>query len=165
MLYLSKDLGVLTIIFDLVFSLYRPGELTGGVVRSPMLLTRTNFFVPIFLNRDLELWTATTGLLIFWTEAFGCLRRGSFPDGLTRINFRVPIFSKILFFGWFVTATFALTEENCLDKKIKYRIFLKAIAQWIGLRLPSCSPGFKSQAYHLSFYNLKLCHVEKTKIN
>ena len=55
MLYLSKDLGVLTIIFDLVFSLYRPGELTGGVVRSPMLLTRTNFFVPIFLNRDLEL--------------------------------------------------------------------------------------------------------------
>ena len=27
-----------------------------------------------------------------------------------------------------------------------------AIAQWIRLRLPSCRPGFESQANHLSFY-------------
>ena len=27
-----------------------------------------------------------------------------------------------------------------------------AIAQWIHLRLPSCRPGFESQANHLSFY-------------
>ena len=28
-----------------------------------------------------------------------------------------------------------------------------AIAQWIRLRLPSCRPGFKSQAHHLCFFN------------
>ena len=27
-----------------------------------------------------------------------------------------------------------------------------AIAQWIRLRLPSCHPGFESQAHHLGFY-------------
>ena len=27
-----------------------------------------------------------------------------------------------------------------------------AIAQWNSLRLPSCRPGFESQANHLSFY-------------
>ena len=27
-----------------------------------------------------------------------------------------------------------------------------AKAQWIRLGLPSCRPGFESQAYHLSFY-------------
>ena len=44
-----------------------------------------------------------------------------------------------------------------------------AIAQWICLRLPSCCPGFESQAHHLHFYNLQylcyICHVERTKIN
>ena len=29
-----------------------------------------------------------------------------------------------------------------------------AIAQWICLRLPSCGPGFESQAHHLCFYHL-----------
>ena len=29
-----------------------------------------------------------------------------------------------------------------------------AIAQWIRLRLPSCRPGFESQAYFLSFYKI-----------
>ena len=40
-----------------------------------------------------------------------------------------------------------------------------AIAQWIRLHLPSCHPGFESQAQHLSFYQFKfeLCHVEKDK--
>ena len=32
-----------------------------------------------------------------------------------------------------------------------------AIAQWIHLRLPSCRPGFDSQALHLCFYHL-LCN-------
>ena len=31
-----------------------------------------------------------------------------------------------------------------------------AIAQWIRLRLPSCRPGFESQAHHLCFFNLYL---------
>ena len=42
-----------------------------------------------------------------------------------------------------------------------------AVAQWICLRLPSCLPGFESQARHLCSYQFKfeLWHVEKTKIN
>ena len=41
-----------------------------------------------------------------------------------------------------------------------------AIAQWIRLRLPFCHPGFESQAHHLHFNQfIKLCNVEKTKIN
>ena len=42
-----------------------------------------------------------------------------------------------------------------------------AVAQWIRLRLPSCRPGFKSQAHHLRFFQFKfeIEHVEKTKIN
>ena len=42
-----------------------------------------------------------------------------------------------------------------------------AIAQWIRLRLPSCCPGFKSQACHLCFnqFIFELCHVENTEIN
>ena len=41
------------------------------------------------------------------------------------------------------------------------------IAQWIRLRLPSCNPGFESQAHHLRYYQfiIVLCNVEKTKIN
>ena len=31
-----------------------------------------------------------------------------------------------------------------------------AIAQWIRLRLPSCRPGFESQAHHLNFYHGRL---------
>ena len=30
-----------------------------------------------------------------------------------------------------------------------------AIAQWIRLYLPSCHPGFESQAHHLRFYQFK----------
>ena len=42
-----------------------------------------------------------------------------------------------------------------------------AIVQWIRLCLPSCSPRFESQAYHLRFYQFifELCYVEKTKIS
>ena len=32
-----------------------------------------------------------------------------------------------------------------------------AIAQWIRPCLPSCSPGFESQAHHLSFFKIKFC--------
>ena len=31
-----------------------------------------------------------------------------------------------------------------------------AVAQWIRMRLPSCRPGFESQAQHLCFYQFKL---------
>ena len=41
-----------------------------------------------------------------------------------------------------------------------------AIVQWIRLPLPSCRPGFESQAHHLRFHRfIELCNVEKTKIN
>ena len=33
------------------------------------------------------------------------------------------------------------------------------IAQWIRLRLPSCRPGFESQAHHLRFYQFILICV------
>ena len=43
-----------------------------------------------------------------------------------------------------------------------------AIAQWIHLCLPSCRPGFESQAHHQRLFHLKylcyLCHVKRTKI-
>ena len=41
------------------------------------------------------------------------------------------------------------------------------IAQWICLHLPSCRPGFESQAHHLCLnqFIFEMCHVEKTKIN
>ena len=31
-----------------------------------------------------------------------------------------------------------------------------AIAQWFRLRLPSCGPGFESQAHHLRFFQFVL---------
>ena len=42
-----------------------------------------------------------------------------------------------------------------------------AVAQWIHLRLPSCHPGFESQAHHLCFnqFIFEWWHAEKTKIN
>ena len=59
-----------------------------------------------------------------------------------------------------------------LIKKINLRG--AAIAQWIRLHLPSCCPGFESQAHHLCFFQfikfkLYICHlnrnVKRTKIN
>ena len=38
--------------------------------------------------------------------------------------------------------------------------------QWICQHLPSCCPGFKSQAHHLRFRQfIDLCNAERTKIN
>ena len=34
-----------------------------------------------------------------------------------------------------------------------------AIAQWIRLRLPSCHPGFESQARHLCFFIYSICAI------
>ena len=41
------------------------------------------------------------------------------------------------------------------------------IVQWIHLCLPSCYPGFETQAHHLHFYQIILICVmrKKTKIN
>ena len=39
-----------------------------------------------------------------------------------------------------------------LIKKINLRG--AAIAQWIRLHLPSCCPGFESQAHHLCFFSI-----------
>ena len=105
-------LGVLTIIFRLVLSLYRPGDVRGGVVKSPTLFTRTNFFVPIFRNFVFEVSADrfTIGLLIFCTQTLVLFLSGHFlaEDDLTRINFRVPIFLKRLFLQWFVVVAEAV---------------------------------------------------------
>ena len=37
-----------------------------------------------------------------------------------------------------------------------------AVAQWIRSRLPSCRPGFDSQAHHLRFFNLN-CNMLKRR--
>ena len=41
-----------------------------------------------------------------------------------------------------------------MGKKCQRRV--AAIALWFGLRLPSCGPGFKSQAHHLHFFQCVL---------
>ena len=53
------------------------------------------------------------------------------------------------------------------DYYLHYEERVAAIAQWIHLRLPSCGPGFESQAHQLCFYRFifKLCRVKSTKIN
>ena len=43
--------------------------------------------------------------------------------------------------------------------------WVAAIAPWFCLRLPSCSPGFESQAHHLCFFNYWNCNEKRTKIN
>ena len=46
-------------------------------------------------------------------------------------------------------------------------VFVHTIAQWIGLRLPSCGPGFDYQAQNLRFYILILyyiCHCAEKRI-
>ena len=58
---------------------------------------------------------------------------------------------------------------------LRRRIFWgAAIAQWIRLRLPSCRPGFESQAHQQCFFKfilfkLYICHliwnVKRTKLN
>ena len=71
------------------------------------------------------------------------------------------------------TTGFKLTSFGCsspffLDPSNSSKSYWgAAIAQWIRLRLPSCRPGFESQAHHLCFHQFikKLCNVEKTKIN
>ena len=34
-----------------------------------------------------------------------------------------------------------------------------AIAQWIRLRLPSCRPGYESQAHHLRFFSIYIVQI------
>ena len=55
----------------------------------------------------------------------------------------------------------------CLDGQLSSLERGAAIAQWIGLRLPSCCPGFKYQAHNLRFFQFifELGQMEKTKIN
>ena len=53
-------------------------------------------------------------------------------------------------------------------KKKEIKSWGAAIAQWIRLCLPSCCPGFESQAHHLRFYHLQylcyICYVKRTKV-
>ena len=48
---------------------------------------------------------------------------------------------------------------------IKDIFWSAALAQWIHRHLPSCCPGFESQAHNQRFnqFILDLCHAEKTK--
>ena len=55
--------------------------------------------------------------------------------------------------------------QRCINKHMSS--WGAAIAQWIHLCLPSCRPGFQSDAHHLRFINLYLNCVmwKKTKVN
>ena len=61
--------------------------------------------------------------------------------------------------------------KTCISQIVKQLPLLTicmgvAIAQWISLWLPSCCPGFESQAPRLRFLQfIELYNVEKTKIN
>ena len=76
------------------------------------------------------------------------------PESVGRVDFRrIP--TKAVN-QWIIGDDIALVwcKVNFIKVNCKQPIFLlrgAAIAQWIRLRLPSCRPGFKSQA-HLSFY-------------
>ena len=50
---------------------------------------------------------------------------------------------------------------------INFNCRVADIALWFRLRLPSCGPGFESQAHHLRFFNLYYwnCNEKITKIN
>ena len=42
-------------------------------------------------------------------------------------------------------------------QNVKYnKVWVAAIAPWFRLRLPSCGPGFESQAHHLCFFQFVL---------
>ena len=40
--------------------------------------------------------------------------------------------------------------------RLLYEALVAAIAPWFHLHLPSCGPGFKSQAHHLRFFQFVL---------
>ena len=42
------------------------------------------------------------------------------------------------------------------NSALKYSLWVAAIAPWFRLRLPSCVPGFDSQALHLRFFQFVL---------
>ena len=71
------------------------------------------------------------------------------PGGRAAVDKYVPPFTSILVILW----------------KAKIAIQVAAIAPWFRLRLPSCGPGFESQAHHLCFFNYWNCNEKITKIN
>ena len=87
------------------------------------------------------------------------------PISVVYFNIALQCCAIIWCWYWFHTKRcgFNLAREL---KKLSNVPWGAAIAPWIRLRLPSCCPGFESQAHHLCFHQfIKLCNVEKTKIN
>ena len=90
----------------------------------------------------------------------------------------LPPFKFILIFSWsekkiihniqdkILKQTFsAYLDTFYLPRNYTMR-WSTTIAQLIHLHLPTCRPGFESQAHHLRFNHVifELCHVEKTKL-
>ena len=63
-------------------------------------------------------------------------------------------FELLQFYRWLVGAQLFIREDMWVGRLVSARTGLwgAAIAKWIRLCLPSCRPGFESQANHLSFY-------------
>ena len=72
---------------------------------------------------------------------------------------------RVLYFGLAVLKRFYDIGSCWPEQKNAYQG--ATIAQWIHVRLPSCRPGFESQAHLLHFYQyiFELRHAEKTKKN
>ena len=60
---------------------------------------------------------------------------------------------------------YRVSKKGKIQKTKRYQSWGAAIAQWIRLLLPSCHPGFESQAHHLSFYKfiIVLCGKDENK--
>ena len=55
------------------------------------------------------------------------------------------------------TFQFYVREEN--ENRHEHDNRGPVIAQWICLRLPSCRPGFKSQAHHLCLFSINIVQI------
>ena len=75
----------------------------------------------------------------------------------TDFHFWAPLLTLIYHVFWYAQTRDIFTRISFLLQSA-WRSYGEtmgaAIAQWILLRLPSCCPGFETQAHHLHFFNL-----------
>ena len=99
-------------------------------------------------------------LSLSWSSFFNLFSKH--VSNAWREEFALLLIIQKLFFS-FIWASFftfqqiLITSRRGIALKIQQTVnvaSLSSIAQWIRLRLPSCHPGFKSQAHHLRFYHL-----------
>ena len=135
----------------------------GGTPKILFVILKSRF-------EPLRLAIAITTLFVFvnfavslslsWSSFFNLFSKH--VSNAWREEFALLLIIQKLFFS-FIWASFftfqqiLITSRRGIALKIQQTVnvaSLSSIAQWIRLRLPSCHPGFKSQAHHLRFYHL-----------